>query len=111
MFVHDLTVYALRDNVWVRTVVRGVLWDAVKAVNVLKSGTTSADSAKIIIPYTVMAAGTIQTGDKLVKGAQTYEVVSKPSELNERFSDMVTVTSVDPKDFGGDMKHWEVGGK
>jgi hypothetical protein len=111
VFAHDLTVYALRNNTWERTVVNGVFWDSVKAVNILKSGLAGADSAKIIIPYDAMSSDVIQIGDKLVKGVQTYEIISKPAELNERFTDMVTVTSVDFKDFGGCMKHWEVGGK
>lgn len=141
MFPHTITVYNTSENpvtfeaVNHITVLRGVFYDAAKAVNVRESGLTNADSVNLIIPFDVEAVDgvtgeaqsylspkeyevavdkaehwTIQTGNTcfFVKG----EVV-RPSEsfqtINSAFDNVHRVTSVDEKDFGG-LPHWEIGG-
>lgn len=141
MFPHTITVYNTSEDpvtfetVNHITVLRGVFYDAAKAINVRESGLSNADSVNLIIPYDVKAVDgmtgepqtylspkeyevavdksehwTIQTGNTcfFVKG----EVV-RPSEnfqtINSAFDNVHRVTSVDEKDFGG-LPHWEIGG-
>lgn len=136
MFIHSCcTIYnkwfnpELRKEEWRRTVLTGVFFDKTRGANFNKTGNSSADKAQIIIPFTAKASGgktykdpiawaaapdvawTLQSGDRIIKGQIPYEIVSKPSELDERFSDVLTITSVDCKDFGGSMAHWEVRAK
>lgn len=142
MFPHTVTVYNIggedpvtfekKQNI---TVLHGVLYDASKAVNVLESGLTNADSVNLIIPFDAEAVDgvsgkqqtylppkeyemamdqspywTIQTGDScfFVKGD-----VVRPGlnfqQINSAFDNVHRVTSVDEMDFGM-LKHWEVGG-
>lgn len=134
MFTHTCTVYNKRFNPgtrkeeWHRTVLNGVFFDNIRGANFNKTGNSSTDKAQVLIPFTVRSGGrtykdplswitvpggawTLQSGDRIIKGQIPYEIVSKPSELDERYSDVLTITSVDPKDFGGPMSHWEVRAK
>jgi hypothetical protein len=113
---------------WQRIVVRGVYWNAIKGAVMRKTGVTTADSVQLIIPYSVPVSKfyrspkewlqmddktgywTLQPGDTIIKGCIEYNVVKSTKELQE-YDDVLTITSVDFKVFGGDMKHWEVSGK
>jgi hypothetical protein len=134
MFIHSCTVYnkwfnpSTRRDEWRRTVLTGVFFDNTRGVNFNKTGSSSADKARVLIPFAANAGSktykdpiawatfpdyswTLQSGDRIIKGQVTYEVIFKPSELDERYNDVLTVTGVDKKDFGGGMAHWEVGAK
>lgn len=127
MFPHTVTVYnKYKDGTtekWQRTVLYGVLWDAVKGATVRRTGVTSADSLQLIIPMAGRRgyrppkewAGltdksgfwTLQSGDMVALGALEYEIVKSSSELRD-FDHVLTITSVDTKNFGGPLRHWEV---
>lgn len=119
------------------TVLDGVLLDAVKGQNVNESGLENADSVTLYIPVNVSATDGV-TGEKkryigpvefwngenregvwtISTGENTFFVKGKavhPDWSNQKISaayDYVyDVNRVDFKDFGGDMSHWEVGGK
>lgn len=112
-----------------RTVLRGVFWDSAKGANIRKSGMESADSVTLIIPKRVRATGqymkpkewqrladktgywTLQPGDRIVKGIVETEIEKVSSELDKQYDDVLTITNVDEKQYGGNMAHWEVGGK
>lgn len=117
------------------TVLDGVLFDAVKGVNVSRSGLESADSVILYIPANVNATDGI-TGEKkqyvgpiefwrsddkshiwtlkpgrdclFIKGRAVHSDWSA-QKLEAAYDDVYDVTKVDFKDFGGDMSHWEVG--
>ncbi len=120
------------------TILRGVLVDESKAVNVRESGLSSADAVNLYIPFDVEAvdgvtgeaktyAGPLEfwaAADKTGlwtlsldgEGGQTFIVrgeVVEPDMTFEAISlshdGVYNVTKVDAKDFGG-LQHWEVGG-
>jgi hypothetical protein len=121
------------------TLLRGVLLDASKAVNVRTSGLEGADAVNLYIPFGVEAVDA-ETGEKRVYvGPQEYErltdkagywtlsidgtagatffikgEVIMPDKSYETIEGMVddvyNVTKVDEKGFGH-LKHWQVGGK
>lgn len=142
MFPHTVTVYNTGDEDPVTfekvnhiTVLRGVFYDAAKAVNVRESGLANADSVNLIIPYTVEAVDgetgepqtylppkeyktamdkgkrwTIKVSDDcfFVKG----EVV-RPGlnfqQINNSFDYVHRINTIDVKDFGN-LRHIAVGG-
>ena len=141
MFPHTVTVYNTPEDpvtfetVNHITVLRGVFYDASKAVNVRESGLANADSVNMIIPFSVEAADgvsgepqtyllpkeyesatdkekywTIKTGNEcfFVKG-KVVRPDGSFQEINNAFDNVHRVTSVDEKDFGN-LKHWEIGG-
>lgn len=133
MFPHTVTLYnKYKDGQaerWQRTVLTGALWDAIKGAVTRKTGVTSADSLRLMIPMSVQAsrsaykppkawAGledksgcwTLQSGDIVVLGALDYEVVKSSAELRE-LDNALSITSVDTKAFGSGMDYWEVGAK
>jgi hypothetical protein len=133
MFPHTVTVYnKYKDGTtekWQRTILYGVLWDAIKGAVTRKTGVTSADGLQLIIPMSVRAsrsaykppkewavledktnAWTLQSGDMVALGALEYEIVKSSSELKE-FDHVLTITSVDTKNFGSRMDYWEVSAK
>lgn len=130
MFPHTVTVYnKYKDGTterWQRTVVSGVLWDAIKGAVTRKTGVTSADSLRLMIPMAARSgykapkewAGlpdksgswTLQAGDMVVLGTLEYEVVKSSAELRE-LDHALTITSVDSKAFGSGMDYWEVAAK
>lgn len=132
MFPHTVTVYNKykdgKTEKWQRTVLRGVYWNAIKGAVTRKTGVSSADSLMLMIPrnarsdraykpsseWAVLSdkAGfwTLQNGDTVVKGELVYEVESSTKEL-EAFDNVRLITSIDYHDVGGNMAHWEVGGK
>nr|DAL19880.1 MAG TPA_asm: hypothetical protein [Caudoviricetes sp.] len=122
------------------TILRGVLLDVSKGTNVAKTGLADADAATLYIPFSVDAVSTTgdkkayaepkvfyaannpqglwtldsggqsnSTSTYFVKGEVT-EMMSL-AELHEKYDFVFDVTTVDVRDFGGDMMHWQVGGK
>lgn len=118
------------------TILRGVLLDAVKAKNVNESGLANADSVTLYIPRNVEAADgvtgeakqyvgpiefwraedktklwTLSTGENtfFVKGEAVHPDWSA-QKIDAAYDDVYNVNTVDFKDFGGEMSHWEVGG-
>lgn len=118
------------------TILRGVLLDAVKAQNVNESGLVGADSVALYIPLDVEAVDgvtgepkqykgpiefwrmedktgywTISTGQNtfFVKGEAVHPDWTA-QKIDATYDDVYDVNTVDFKDFGGEMSHWEVGG-
>ena len=118
------------------TVLRGVLLDESKASNVSKSGLEGADAVNLYIPANVDAmdgvtgerkryVGPIEfwrTEDKtglwtlsvsrncfFVKGEAIHPDWTVQT-IEAAYDSVYDVTKVDFKDYGGDMRHWEVGG-
>lgn len=118
------------------TVLRGVFLDAVKAVNVQRSGLTAADAVSLYIPFSVEAVDgitlmpkkfcppkeyraladrsgvwTLDTEDCFFVKGEAVEPGKDFQWINGRYDYVYNVTKVDEKDFGTpDMQHWEVGG-
>lgn len=121
------------------TILRGVMLQASKGVNVRESGLEGADAANLYIPFTVEAvdgktgaAKTYAKPQEFVKaadrsglwtlsydgnGGETLfikgEFALDGSNLNvvRYHDDCYNVTKVDAMDYGSpDMQHWEVGG-
>lgn len=118
------------------TILRGVLLDAVKAKNVNESGLVGADSVTLYIPQNVEAVDgvtgeskeyigpvefwrledktgywTLSIGQNtfFVKGEAVHEDWTG-QKIDATYDDVYNVNTVDFKDFGGEMSHWEVGG-
>lgn len=128
------------EQCYALTILRGVLLDVSKGANIAKSGLSDADAATLYIPFDVLAestTGDIKTfaepkafytaEDKsalwtLDSGGQsnstsTYFVKGEVtdamsfSKLVEAYDFAFDVSTVDVHDFGGNMAHWQVGGK
>lgn len=120
------------------TILRGVMLQASKAVNVRESGLEGADAANLYIPFTVEAVDGKTGAAKAYAKPQEFAKAADRSGLwtlsyngnggetvfvkGEFISDNMTVvqyhdgcykvTKVDAMDYGSaDMRHWEVGGK
>lgn len=148
MFPHTVTIYNTYTKIDKETikettlnhitVLRGVLLDASKAVNVRTSGLEGADAVNLYIPFTVTAVDG-ETGEEqryigpmefwaledktgfwtlsldgnggrtfFVKG-EVVEPDSDEARLSLSHDGVYNVTKIDEKDFGG-LQHWEVGG-
>lgn len=144
MFPHTVTLY----NVFIEedkdynetfinhiTILRGVLLDASKAVNVRSSGLEGADAVNLYIPFSVEAVDGVtgepkrytgplefwQRADKselwtLSDGGNTFFIKGEAVEptatvelIEMKYDGVYNVTKIDEKDFGN-LKHWEVGG-
>ena len=118
------------------TVLRGVLLDASKGVNVNKSGLEGADAVTLYIPVNVDAVDGL-TGRKkryvgpgefwnaddkdslwtlsvsrdcfFVKGEAVHPDWTVQT-IKAAYDNVYDVSKVDFKDFGGDMSHFQVGG-
>ncbi len=132
MFNDTCTVYNkyIENKVekWQRTVLSGIFWDGVQGSNFRKTGVEDADSVFVLIPKFVSTDKqflppkewtnaedkslywTLQTGDTIIKGNITYEVVKSSKEL-EQFDECYKITKADGKLFNSNMAHWEVGAK
>lgn len=149
MFPHTVTIYnivqeidpATLDEVEkvYTTILRGVMLQASKGVNVRESGLEGADAANLYIPFAAEAvdgntgaAKTYAKPQEFVKatdrsglwtlsydgnGGETLfikgEFVFNGANLNvvRYHDDCYNVTKVDAMDYGSpDMQHWEVGG-
>lgn len=96
---------------WASHLIIGVFWENRKAANVLRSGMLEADSVAVYIPQ---ARGdfSIKPGDVLVKGlvGDVINTTFTMTDLKAKYSDVVTVRSVDRKDFGSQgLRHWQIG--
>ncbi len=125
MFKDTVTLYNkyVEDGTerWKRTVLPNVYWNDIRGTILRKTGVESACSVVIIIPRRTgyqkpkvwlkdRFGWTLQPGDTVVRGGVQVEIqrsISKELDLD----DVLTITSVDHKDFGGSMAHWEVLGK
>lgn len=119
------------------TILRGVLCDASKAVNVRTSGLESADAVNLYIPFTVEAVDGHSGAAKRFAKPQEFAAADDKSELwtiaidgqngistffakgehadNKyialQHDDCYNLTKIDEKDFGSSpMRHWECGG-
>lgn len=119
------------------TILRGVMLQASKAVNVRESGLEGADAVNLYIPFSVKAMDGTTGKAKTYAPPQVFFAAKDRSELwtlsvtgnggvtffvkGEFVTDKenvalaqdgcYNVTKVDEKDFGRkDMQHWEVGG-
>ncbi len=129
MFPHTVTIYNkyldAATEKWQRTVLRGVFWDSSKGAVVRKTGVSSADGLMLIIPMSITGyvkpkewtalsdrtgSWTLKSGDTVILGNISYEVVRSSKEL-QQFDDVLTISNVDTRNFGGGMSHFEVLGK
>ena len=132
MFPHTVTIYnkykSGNTEKWQRTVLQGVFWNSSKGAVIRKTGVASADGVQLIIPFTAdqnkayckpqefaklqdkSNHWTLQSKDMIVKGILDYEIAKSSSELAQ-FDDVLMVSNVDTRDFGGNLAHWEVSGK
>ena len=122
------------------TVIRGVMLQASKAVNVRESGLEGADAVNLYVPFASLAVDGVTGQEKRYVGPQEFwraadksgiwtlstdgnggttffvkgEVVEpdKTEQMIEMlYDDVYKVTKVDMKDFGSaSMQHFEVGG-
>lgn len=113
---------------WKRTVLNGVFWDSSKGANIRRTGVSAVDGLLLLIPRNVTATGeymkpkvwaslsdkagywTLQSGDTVILGNVDYEVVKSSKEL-QQYDDVLNISTIDSRSFGGGMAHWEVGGK
>lgn len=132
MFNDTVTVYnKYRENgveKWQSTVLYGVFWNEVKGAVMRRTGVASAGSVQIIIPRSVSADKeymspmawesladkceyfTLKPEDVVVRGAITYDITRSSAEL-KAYDGCHVIISVDNKEFGGSMAHWEVTAK
>ena len=135
MFPHTVTIYnKYKDSAgtekWQRTVLSGVFWDSSKGAVVRKTGVASADGLMLIVPMDVTVPSdrqykkpkewvaladktrtwTLQSGDTVILGEIDYEVVRSSKELLA-YDDVLNISNVDTRDYGGGMSHWEGTGK
>lgn len=109
---------------WKRTVLSGVFWNSVEGAVLRKTGAASADSVVVLIPGSVggyvkpkawealndkSGSWTVKPGDTMVRGDVPVEIVRSTREL-DGLDDVLTVTTVDDKRFGG-LAHLEVSGR
>lgn len=117
------------------TVLRCVLLDASKAVNVRTSGLEGADSVNLYIPFEVSATDALTGAARTYVDPKEYATAADVSGLwtldtsncffakgelmeiadfqtiNRKYDGVYNVTKVDKKDFGSAfLRHWEVGG-
>lgn len=133
MFNNSITIYNKYTEIgiekWKRTIINGVYFDDTRGRNFNKSGNEKANKAQVIIPKTNMRMTgylspkdfiasedktnkwTLQEDDTIIKGEINYEIVKSTKELYQNYDNVFIITSVDYKDFGDDMSHWEVNAK
>lgn len=120
------------------TILRGVMLQASKGVNVRESGLESADAVNLYIPFSVEAVDGktgaakayakpqefAKAADRIGLWTLSYngnggetvfvkgEFISDNMTVVQYHDDCYKVTKVDAMDYGSDdMQHWEVGGK
>ena len=121
-------------------VIRGVLLEASKAVNVRESGLEGADAVNLYIPFSAPAVDGVTGAEKRYVGPQEFwrtpdktglwtlstdgnggttffikgeavEPEKTEQTIETLYDDVYKVTKVDVKDFGSaSMRHFEVGG-
>ena len=118
------------------TILRGVLLDAVKAKNVNESGLEGADSVALYVPKDVEAVDGVTGEAKQYVGPVEFWKMEDRSgfwtfsvgensffvkgeavrpdwsgqKIDAAYDDVYNINTVDFKDFGGEMSHWEIGG-
>ena len=119
------------------TILRGVMLQASKGVNVRESGLEGADAVNLYIPFAVEAVDGVTGKPKTYIGPQSFfkaldksdlwtlsvngnggltffvkgEFVTDKEDVAMAQDDCYNVTKVDAMDYGSpDMQHWEVGG-
>lgn len=132
----DLTTFEEVTRLYV-TILRGVMLQASKGVNVRESGLEGADAVNLYIPFSVEAVNGETGKPKTYAGPQSFfkaadksglwtlsyngnggmtcfvkgEFVSDDMTVVLSHDDCYNVTKVDAMDYGNlDMQHWEVGG-
>ena len=114
---------------WARTVVNGIFWDGTRGAVMRRTGVFGGDSAMVLIPNWADSQGkqylapkiweqtedktgcwTVRPGDRVVRGECKAEPEGSSKELDE-LDDVLTVTAVAFRRFGGDMAHLEIRGK
>ena len=106
---HIITVWnRSADETYTRTVIRGVLWEDGRGVQLRKTNVASDNGIIVIIPLLVVPEGfAIQPKDWMLRGDSTLE----PKRASELLAaGAVMVSAADRLDFGG-LPHWEVTGK
>ncbi len=120
---------AADEERWERTVVEGVFWDGTRGAVMRRTGVAGGDSAMLLIPNHARTGGkeylppkvwekaadkskcwTVQPGDRIVRGECPAELEGS-SRILEEWDDVMTVTAVAMRRFGGGMAHLEVRGK
>lgn len=145
MFPHTVTLYNIVTEPDVSTfkdvttnyitILRGVLLDASKAVNVRASGLEGADAVNLYIPFDVRAVDGLTGAEKtyvepmafdkaedktglwtLKTGLDTFFVKGEVIEpernaefIEAAYDGVYSITKIDEKNFGG-LQHWEIGG-
>lgn len=128
------------ETLYYVTILRGVLLDISKGTNIAKTGLTDADTATLYIPFTATAESSTGDAKTYVDPKEFYRAENKSelwtldsggqssststyfakgeitdamslARLKEEYDYVYDVSSVDVRDFGGDMRHWQVGGK
>lgn len=113
---------------WQRTVLKGVLWSEIKGAVNRRTGSSSENAVQIVMPLSLEASRaaymppmawaeldnksdywTLQSGDTVMLGELSQEI-SRSSEL-KKLDGAAVINSVDTKNYGGDMAHWEVSAK
>ncbi len=122
-FPHIMTWYAKTStaNVFVRTVIPYVMWQAQKVANMAKSGLVDSDKAIVWVPLHTedgadrSASLTFKINDFLVPGIATEEMVDSnftPTKLFEKYPEAIQVRSIDRKKYGpASMFHYQIGGR
>ena len=113
---------------WQRTVLSGVVWNFVRGATMRRTGLVSAGGTQVVVPFAVASRRaykppnewqaladksgfyTIQSGDTIIKGDIPNEVTSSIKELNG-YDEKTVVISVDTKNIGNNMSHWDIMGK
>ncbi len=128
------------ETLYYVTILRGVLLDISKGTNIAKTGLTDADTATLYIPFTVTAESSTGDAKTYADPKKFYRAENKSelwtldsggqssststyfakgeitdamslARLKEEYDYVYDVSSVDVRDFGGEMRHWQVGGK
>jgi hypothetical protein len=113
----DCTVYFNRNGQYIRQAISNVFWSDSKQSNVLKTGLTSADSVKVLIPIESANNLDFTTGkDLIIKGLVSYDFNNTSPQLiseslkylNANYS-VHTITIADDKRYGSpNMQHYKL---
>lgn len=113
----DCTVYFSRNGGFTRQAIPNVFWSESKQSNVLKTGMTSADAVKLMIPMSSADNLVFTQGkDIVLKGIIDYEfdntsqkTVSESRKALELLGSVYTINIVDDKRYGSTrMNHWDL---
>lgn len=131
---HTITVYNFDDQdggkAFHRTVLRGVLVDASRAANIIKSGMENTDAVTVYIPFSADAGGKTYLSPKEYAAREDKESVFTLRDdrdffvlgvaqldgdyqtVNGALDGVYRISSVDTRNYGSaDMQHWQVGGR